>query len=142
MITQLSTEETRELEHTTDSMIMWISAINDPTIRDKVSKKWFKILCWKDAQNIVGAGVYATAKHMTSLLGFKQNYYVMYWERNATWGVDINGTKGVLYISTKGLTLQLAKGTTESETIMVIDELYKLLIKGTNIETTTLFNSL
>ena len=134
---QLSKEETKQLEETSVPVMNVIARIgkDDPNIFNR----WLAILGWTHMGEFADGSILSKPLHvrvaaMSELLGFRPNYHVNYWERNACWGLEHEGIKFVLYISNKGFSVQLARDgedlpTTESGKT-IIDMLFQKLVNG------------
>lgn len=137
---QLSKEETKRLERESTPLFNVVKPglLN----HSKVFNKWMAVLGWthmgKFANNsIINKPLHVRVAAMSKLLGFKQNYHVNYWERNAVWGLEHNGIKFVLYISNKGLSVQIEGGydsslpqPTPDQAQTIINLLFDTLVDG------------
>lgn len=136
---QLPKQETKDLEHKSMPMIMAMADPNAIWPRINVQNKWFAVLGWHTAGEftddpIVNKALHLKVAAMSKLLGFKQNYHVNYWERNAVWGLEHEGIKFVVYLSTRGLSVQLAldpdgvNRPTPADAQIIVDLLFDKLI--------------
>ena len=139
MLIQLTNEETKELEYTTTPLTN-VTHIPGSVLGDKEAERMmfrsFDITGWahngryydmEGARSMSNGPLHKQVAAMTELLGFKQNYHIVWSLRNAVWGLQLDELKFVLYICTEGTKIQIdSRKDVDAERI--IDHLYDILI--------------
>lgn len=137
---QLSNKETKELEYDS-TPISNVLYQKESTLTHKESKelmyKSFDITGWAHngrhykipgARNLSCGPLHKQVALMSKLLGFKQNYHIVWSLRNAVWGLQIDDLKFILYICTEGTRIQVELNCNDASASKIIDHLYGLLI--------------
>ena len=137
---QLSNEETKELEYNTTPISNVLYQANSTLNRkesDAMMYKSFDVVGWAHngrhydmpgARSMSNGPLHKQVAEMTKLLGFKQNYHIVWSLRNAVWGLEFDDIKFLLYICTEGTRIQVEWKDNDATANKLINHLYTLLI--------------
>jgi hypothetical protein len=137
---QLSNKETKELEYTTtplSNILYQQNSVFSHKESETMMFRSFDVVGWAHngrfydqpgSRSLSNGALHKQVAEMSKLLGFKQNYHIVWSLRNAVWGLQIDDLKFILYICTEGTRIQVEQNCNDASAKKIIDRLYSLLI--------------
>lgn len=130
MFTQITKKRVKELEVTTTPyMNRFYNSPEDceemtDEHKDRLRHNSHEFHNWYNEDfDLMYSSLYKCVDYISRKIGFKQNYYVSYWQRNAVWGFMWEDHECILYYSNRGLSLQVPKNMKQLKVIELLGEI-------------------
>lgn len=132
-VLQLSKQETMDLEKNSKKSFSHEHTGQNRERALSIMRKQLGLHHWQYVHGNKSDNFYQECRLLTKLLGYKYNYFITYWVRNACWGLCLEGipnSKFLVYWCVEGLSVQFQNGMSLDTQEKVVDHLCDLMVKG------------